>query len=68
MRTWKQPLLLLAGVGISNLGAWVYFIALNLIVLEMTQSPFAVSVLYILLPLAALCAQARSSTAPTRAA
>lgn len=56
MRTWKQPLLLLAGVGISNLGAWVYFIALNLIVLEMTQSPFAVSVLYILLPLAALCA------------
>ncbi|TCI22964.1 MFS transporter [Exiguobacterium sp. SL-9] len=56
MRTWKQPLLLLAGVGISNLGAWVYFIALNLIVLEMTQSPFAVSVLYILVPLAALCA------------
>ncbi len=56
MRSWKQPLLLLTGVGISNLGAWVYFIALNLIVLEMTQSPFAVSVLYMLVPLAALCA------------
>lgn len=56
MHTWKHPLLLLTGVGISNLGAWVYFIALNLIVLEMTQSPFAVSVLYILVPLAALCA------------
>lgn len=62
MRTWKQPLLLLAGVGISNLGAWVYFIALNLIVLEMTQSPFAVSVLYILVPLAALCANVWSGS------
>ena len=62
MRTWKQPLLLLTGVGISNLGAWVYFIALNLIVLEMTQSPFAVSVLYILVPLAALCANVWSGS------
>ncbi|MCT4776809.1 MULTISPECIES: MFS transporter [Exiguobacterium] len=62
MRTWKQPLLLLAGVGISHLGAWVYFIALNLIVLEMTQSPFAVSVLYILVPLAALCANVWSGS------
>lgn len=62
MQTWKQPLLLLTGVGISNLGAWVYFIALNLIVLEMTQSPFAVSVLYILVPLAALCANFWSGT------
>ncbi|MCC5892015.1 MFS transporter [Exiguobacterium sp.] len=62
MRSWKQPLLLLTGVGISNLGAWVYFIALNLIVLEMTQSPFAVSVLYMLVPLAALCANFWSGT------
>lgn len=62
MQSWKQPLLLLTGVGISNLGAWVYFIALNLIVLEMTQSPFAVSVLYMLVPLAALCANFWSGT------
>jgi len=62
MRIWKQPLLLLAVVGISNLGAWVYFIALNLIVLEMTQSPFAVSVLYILVPFAALCANVWSGS------
>lgn len=62
MRSWKQPLLLLTGVGISNLGAWVYFIALNLFVLEMTQSPFAVSVLYMLVPLAALCANFWSGT------
>ena len=62
MQTWKQPLLLLTGVGISNLGAWMYFIPLNLIVLEMTQSPFAVSVLYMLVPLAALCANFWSGT------
>nr|WP_214874354.1 MFS transporter [Exiguobacterium sp. CH10] len=50
----KTSALLLVSVGISNLGAWVYFIALNLIVLEMTGSPFAVSVLYVLVPLASL--------------
>lgn len=54
MYKWKNPLLLLTGLGISNLGAWVYFIALNLIVLDMTQSPFAVSILYILVPAATL--------------
>lgn len=52
---WKDPLLLLSGIGISNLGAWVYLIALNLIVLDMTASPLAVSVLYILIPVATLC-------------
>ncbi|WP_301107496.1 MFS transporter [Sporosarcina sp.] len=52
---WKNPLLLLLGIGVSNLGAWVYLIALNLIVLDMTGSPFAVSILYILIPVSALC-------------
>lgn len=52
---WKRPLLLLLGIGVSNLGAWVYLIALNLIVLDMTGSPFAVSVLYILIPVATIC-------------
>ncbi|MCT4780686.1 MULTISPECIES: hypothetical protein [Exiguobacterium] len=52
--TWKHPALLLTSVGISNLGAWVYFIALNLIVLDRTNSAFAVSVLYMLVPIAAL--------------
>lgn len=52
---WKSPLLLLLGIGISNLGAWIYLIALNLIVLDMTGSPLAVSVLYILIPVATLC-------------
>lgn len=52
---WKDPVLLLLGIGISNLGAWVYLIALNLIVLDMTGSPLAVSILYILIPIATLC-------------
>ncbi|MGA9468043.1 MAG: MFS transporter [Exiguobacterium marinum] len=52
----KTSTLLLVSVGISNLGAWVYFIALNLIVLEMTESPFAVSILYVLVPLASITA------------
>ncbi|MBD1380434.1 MFS transporter [Metabacillus arenae] len=53
--TLKYPLLLLSGIGISNIGAWVYLIALNLTVLEMTGSPMAVTALYILIPIAALC-------------
>ncbi|MBY7144862.1 MFS transporter [Virgibacillus sp. NKC19-3] len=51
----KNPLLLLLGIGISNLDAWIYLIALNLIVLDLTGSPLAVSVLYILIPIATLC-------------
>lgn len=50
----KTSALLLVSVRISNLGVWIYFIALNLIVLEMTGSPFAVSVLYVVVPLASL--------------
>ncbi|KAB8138076.1 MFS transporter [Gracilibacillus oryzae] len=51
---WKYRFILLFGIGISNIGEWVYFIALNLIVLDMTGSPLAVSGLYIMKPLAAL--------------
>lgn len=49
---WKYPAILLIGIGTSNFGAWVYLIALNLIVLDMTQSPLAVAGLYIVKPLA----------------
>lgn len=51
---WKYPSILLFGIGISNIGAWVYFLALNLIVFNMTGSPLAVAVLYIIKPLATL--------------
>lgn len=36
MRTWKYPLLLLSGIGISNLGSWIYLVAINLSILELT--------------------------------
>ncbi|TVT29390.1 MFS transporter [Salinicoccus cyprini] len=49
---WRYPLLLLIGIGVSNLGAWIYLIALNLIVLDMTESVLAVSLLYIMIPIA----------------
>ena len=51
---WKAPLLLLVGIGISNIGAWIYLLALNLMVLAKTGSPLAVAILYILIPVATL--------------
>ncbi len=52
-KSWKYPSLLLASLGISGIGEWVYFIALNLIVLNMA-GPLAVSGLYILRAMSAL--------------
>ncbi|MBA4494532.1 MFS transporter [Paenactinomyces guangxiensis] len=52
--SWKYPSILLFGMGVSNIGDWIYLIALNLIVLDMTGSPLAVAALYILKPLAVL--------------
>lgn len=54
LKKWKQPSLLLSGIGISNLGDWIYLIALNLMVLNMTNSPAAVAGLYIIRPIAAM--------------
>ncbi|CRH21119.1 conserved membrane hypothetical protein [Carnobacterium maltaromaticum] len=48
----KITTLLLASSGISSIGEWIYFIALNLIVLNRGATPAAVGVLYILRPLA----------------
>ncbi|WP_412675627.1 MFS transporter [Alkalihalophilus marmarensis] len=55
---WKDPLLLLGGIGISTIGGWVYLIAINLIVLHETGSPLAMALLYILGPIAAVCSNA----------
>lgn len=55
MTRWKEPLLLLVGIGVSNVGAWVYLIALNLIILNETGSPLAIAILYILGPIATIC-------------
>lgn len=51
----KYASLLLLSIGISNLGAWIYLIALNLMVLDMTGSVLAISILYIMMPIATLC-------------
>lgn len=53
-KEWREPAILLTGIGIANFGAWVYLIALNLIVLDMTGSALAVAGLYIVKPLATL--------------
>ncbi|MBG9585942.1 MFS transporter [Cytobacillus firmus] len=55
LASWKYPFILLLGIGVSNIGEWIYFISLNLIVLDMTGSLLAVSGLYIIKPLATLC-------------
>ena len=39
LKDWKYPLLLLSGVGIANLGAWIYLIALNVLVYNMVAQP-----------------------------
>lgn len=58
MSRWKYPFILLGGIGISNIGAWVYLIALNLILLNKTGSPLAIAILYILGPVATICTNA----------
>ncbi|MDQ0429291.1 MFS family permease [Planomicrobium stackebrandtii] len=55
MGHWKAPLIMLMAIGIANIGAWVYLIALNLRVLEMAGgSVLAVSVLYLMQPAASV--------------
>lgn len=54
LSSWKYPFILLFGIGISNIGMWIYFIALNLMVFNMTGSALAVAALYIIRPLATL--------------
>ncbi|MGD7044551.1 MFS transporter [Jeotgalibacillus proteolyticus] len=46
--------ILLMGIGISNIGAWVYLLSLNLLLFNRTGSPFSVIFLYLLAPVAAL--------------
>ncbi|MEI4770852.1 MFS transporter [Psychrobacillus sp. FJAT-51614] len=58
MSRWKYPLMLLGGIGVSNVGGWVYLIALNLIILNETGSPLAIAILYILGPIATICSNA----------
>ncbi|WP_198516366.1 MFS transporter [Lysinibacillus xylanilyticus] len=47
LEAWRYPSILLFSIGVSSVGSWIYFIALNLIVLNLTGSAIAVSGLYI---------------------
>ncbi|WP_212936926.1 MFS transporter, partial [Bacillus hominis] len=62
LKDWKNPLLLLSGVGIANLGAWIYLIALNILVYKMGESALAVAALYVIKPLATLFTNAWSGS------
>lgn len=50
----KNAILYIFGIGVSNLGNWIYLVAINLLVLHMTSSPAAVAGLFIIRPLATL--------------
>ncbi|PFI79786.1 MFS transporter [Bacillus cereus] len=62
LKDWKYPLLLLSGVGIANLGAWIYLIALNVLVYNMGGSALTVAALYVIKPLATLFTNAWSGS------
>ena len=51
---WKFPILYLCSVGIANIGGWIYLLAINLMVLEITGSALAVAALYIIKPITQL--------------
>ncbi|MDN3427259.1 MFS transporter [Microbacterium sp. APC 3898] len=55
MKNWRAPVIMLMVIGIANIGAWIYLIAMNLLVLKMTGgSALAVAGLYLMHPAAAL--------------
>lgn len=54
MGNWKYPILLISGIGISNLGNWIYLIAINISILNLTGSAAAVAGLYVIRPIAIL--------------
>ncbi|OCA84216.1 permease [Bacillus sp. FJAT-27225] len=67
MNSWKNPILLLSGIGVSFLGSWIYLIALNVSILEITGSAAAVAGLYIMRPIAALLTNTWSGSVIDRA-
>ena len=54
LENWRYPAILLCSIGVSSIGEWIYFIALNLIVLNLTESALAVSGLYIVRAISSL--------------
>ncbi|MFT4415770.1 MFS transporter [Fredinandcohnia humi] len=54
IKQWKFPVLLLTGIGISGLGDFIYLVAINLLVLEMTGSAAAVAGLWVVGPITSI--------------
>ncbi|WPK11118.1 MFS transporter [Lysinibacillus louembei] len=50
----RTKIYLLTSFFIANIGEWVYFIALNLIILALTSSATSVTILYLFMPIAML--------------
>src|SRR5690625_565043 len=48
---WKQPLILLSSIGISSIGDFIYLVAINIMVYQLTGSATAVAGLWIIGPL-----------------
>ncbi|MBM7578715.1 MFS transporter [Jeotgalibacillus terrae] len=51
LKHWKDPGILLASTGIASIGDFIYLVAINLIVLNMTGSAAAVAGLWIVAPI-----------------
>ncbi|MCH1626874.1 MFS transporter [Ferdinandcohnia quinoae] len=54
IQKWRFPALLLTGIGISGLGDFIYLVAINLLVLNMTGSAAAVAGLWIVGPITSI--------------
>ncbi|WP_453996170.1 MFS transporter [Bacillus nitroreducens] len=50
-KKWKDPILLLSSIGISNIGDFIYLVSINIIVYQLTGSATAVAGLWIIAPL-----------------
>src|SRR5690625_1176546 len=51
LKGWKQPTILLFSIGIASVGDFIYLVAINIIVFQMTGSAAAVAGLWIVSPL-----------------
>lgn len=51
LKDWKDPILLLSSIGISSIGDFIYLVAINIIVFQLTGSATAIAGLWIIGPL-----------------
>lgn len=51
LKSWKEPAILLSSIGIASIGDFIYLVAINIIVYQLTGSAAAVAGLWIIGPL-----------------